>query len=151
MRTVMGIIVVLWAASGLWANDAAFDRMFQAKLKEARTQIQTLSADALFQKMQRNDAFVLLDVREREEVVQAGAPVWGRYLHVSRGRLEMALVGLGVGIEDEVVVMCRNSIRSFLAAVTLKEYGFKKIWVLDKGMDGWVGRNYPTHHPFGHQ
>lgn len=76
MRTVMGIIVVLWAVSGLWADDAAFDRMFQSKLKEARTQTPTLSTDALFQKMQRNDAFVLLDVREREEVVQAGAPVW---------------------------------------------------------------------------
>jgi len=151
MRKMLGIISVLLIASSVLADDAAFDRIFQAKLKEARAQTTTLSTDGLFQKMQHNDPFVLLDVREREEVVQVGAPVWGRYLHVSRGRLELALVGLGLGVEDEVVVMCRNSIRSFLAAVTLKEYGFKKVWVLDKGMDGWVGRNYPTHHPFNHQ
>lgn len=148
MRKMIIALTFLLAAGSALADDVAFDRIFQTKLKEARAQATLLLVDALFQKIQRKESFVLLDIRDKEEVEHTGAPVWEKYLHVSRGRLELSLVGLGLDVEEEVVVMCRNSIRSFLAAQTLREYGFKRVLVLDKGMDGWVGRGYPTHKPF---
>jgi rhodanese-related sulfurtransferase len=133
--------------SAVASDDAAFDAVFQAQIKAAQEKFPVISVDTLYKRTQTQEDFVILDIRDKVEVDRFGAPVWGQYYHISRGRLELYLNGSGLSREDEVLVLCRNGMRAFLAAFTLEAYGFESIAIIDKGMDAWVGRDYPTMQP----
>lgn len=84
---------------------------------------------------------ILLDIREQDEYDLAHIP---GSLHVPRGILEGACdwgynetePTLASSRDQDIVVICRSGNRSALAALTLKEMGFKNIRSLKTGIRG---------------
>ncbi|DAB34163.1 MAG TPA: hypothetical protein CFH82_06700 [Sulfurospirillum sp. UBA12182] len=63
---------------------------------------------------------------------------------MSRGKLEPMLGKSDLVVENSLMVFCKTGARAALAAQTLQEYGFKKVVVVDGGMDKWLENNYPS-------
>ncbi|MCC6806339.1 MAG: molybdopterin-synthase adenylyltransferase MoeB [Deltaproteobacteria bacterium] len=82
-----------------------------------------------------------LDVREREEVV-AGAiadAVW-----IARGLLELNADRSLPDKTRPVVVYCAAGRRSLLAALTLRELGYERVYSLAGGLDAWKRAGQPV-------
>jgi len=88
-------------------------------------------------------AFVLLDVRERDEWATARI-MWAK--HVPMGELAERLTELPR--DGSVVVMCHGGHRSDRVARYLRERGFTSVANLAGGIDAWsrdVDANVPTY------
>jgi rhodanese-related sulfurtransferase len=87
-------------------------------------------------KIQRDEAFTLLDVREPWEVETA---------HIA----EAKLVPMGdvpsrahqeLDPEDHIVVVCHHGVRSMNVTVWLRQQGFEKAQSMRGGIDAWSRR-----------
>lgn len=88
-------------------------------------------------------AFVLLDVRERDEWDVARI-MWAK--HVPMGEVPERLAELPVNAN--VVVMCHAGVRSDRVARYLRDRGFSSVANLAGGIDAWsrdVDANVPTY------
>ena len=84
-------------------------------------------------KLQRQDAFTLLDVREPWEFETAsisGAKLMPMGDVPSRAHQEL-------DPEDEIVVLCHHGVRSMNVAVWLRQQGFEKAQSMRGGIDAW--------------
>lgn len=86
-------------------------------------------------KLQSNENFVVLDVREAAEFAFHHIP---GAISIPLGELENRLGELNK--EDEIVVICRTGNRSDLAAQKLSENGYAKVYNVIPGMSQWTGK-----------
>ncbi len=97
---------------------------------------------------------LILDIREPDEF--ATMHIAGS-LHVPRGVLESACE---YNYEDtvkelveargcNVVVVCRSGNRSALAALTMQQLGYKKVFSMKTGLRGWNDYELPLVNPAG--
>ena len=78
-------------------------------------------------------SFVLLDVREKDELALARV---GDVLHIPMNDVPARLAELDP--EQEIVVMCHHGGRSALIAGFLAKQGFEKVRNLRGGIDAWA-------------
>ena len=97
-------------------------------------EIASLSVDELKAKLDRGDAFLLLDVREPEEF--AFANIGG--VPIPLGELPSRLAELDRN--TEIVVLCHHGVRSLHAAHFLLGNGFSKLANVRGGIDQWSVR-----------
>lgn len=112
----------------------------------ARGQVENLTSRAVAEELADGNV-VLVDVREpgeREEVgIIAGA------VHVPRGLLEFCADPAGPAHRSElmperrVILHCASGGRSALAAVVLRDMGYRDVAHLDGGMAAWVRDGMP--------
>jgi adenylyltransferase/sulfurtransferase len=89
--------------------------------------------------IQKKGPFVLLDIREEEEVAQGyieGASF------IPQGRLEQQVETLLDDKDAPVVVYCAGGIRSLAAANILREKGYTQVFSMAKGFNGWRAAGY---------
>lgn len=116
---------------------------------EARVAVPEVTATETYQRLQRGELAVLVDVREPAEWEKGHAP---DAVHVPRGLLEWMADGTYAGHEPRlagcaggaVVVMCASGGRSLLAARTLREMGFRDVSSLAGGFADWAGAGLPV-------
>ena len=100
-----------------------------------------ISAEALNALLEGNSPFALIDVREAGEYNSSHIP--GASL-IPRRELEFRLAA-SVPYRGVPVVLCDDDgRRAALSAATLEEMGYTQVSVLDRGINGWVSRDYPT-------
>ena len=106
-------------------------------VSEALDQIETINADQAFDKV-NNDQCNLIDIRDIRELEREGRI--DKSLHIPRGMLEFWLDPEGpyfkegkLDMKKEMVLFCAGSLRSALAAKTLKDMGFEKVSHIDGG------------------
>jgi len=101
----------------------------QAEVEETSDELDAL---ALQKKIERGDAFVLVDVREPNEY---------SICHLERAKLiplrEVQQRMNELNTADEIVVYCHFGKRSQEAAKELRQAGFKKVKNLKGGIDAW--------------
>jgi rhodanese-related sulfurtransferase len=68
---------------------------------------------------------------------------------ISRGWLELKLPSLLADRARPIVLSCADGRSSTLASRTLRELGYKEIFVLDGGLQAWAQAGYPTMEGFG--
>ncbi len=94
--------------------------------------ITQLSVVELQEKIDNEDDFLLLDVREPHEFA---------YARIEGSRsMPLSLVPLRIGELDrdgEIVVLCHHGVRSMQASLFLERSGFKHIYNLTGGIDAW--------------
>ncbi len=95
--------------------------------------MQTLSAEALKQKIDSGDKPVLLDVREDWEYEICHLP---ESINISMSNVNEMLAKLSP--DDETVVICHHGMRSFQVGSYLEQNGFKQIINLEGGVDAWA-------------
>jgi NADPH-dependent 2,4-dienoyl-CoA reductase/sulfur reductase-like enzyme/rhodanese-related sulfurtransferase len=99
--------------------------------------VKSYSPSQLKAKAERGDDFLLLDVRNGEELEQFGKLPW-ELLHIPLGELkEKGRKGGLIPETREVVIVCRAGVRAWSAYAMLSRYGYTNLNVLEGGMSAW--------------
>jgi len=112
----------------------------RAKEEERREMgVPAITVQDLKAKMDKGEAFVLVDVREPQELAISQLP----------GSLKIPLGSLPANVNklstaDAIVVHCRTGARSAKAVEFLMASGFRKVWNLTGGIDRWAVEIDPT-------
>ncbi len=117
-------------------------------VREARARIQELRPEELDEMIENHEDPLIVDVREPDEYAQGHIP---GALNVPRGLLEGAadadqrrrvepLVQARRG--RPVVLYCQNGARSALAADTLQQMGFERVYSLAGGVELWAAEGF---------
>ena len=89
---------------------------------------------------------LVLDVREPEEFQQGHLPA---ALNIPRGMLEfrMSQEPHLMDRDRRIVIYCKTSGRSALAAESLAKLGYNSVHSIAGGFDAWCAAGYPTETP----
>ena len=109
-------------------------------LVAARQEIPEVSVEEVQERGQPGDDFVLLDVRENDEV-RTGY-IDGS-VAIPRGFLEFQVGGKIPQTDKEVVVYCAGGARSLLAAQVLRSMGYDNVSSMSGGITRWKDAGYP--------
>ena len=112
-------------------SDAA---TFRDLLSRIRERIAEVTPAEVRDRRERAEPFLLLDVREKDEVEQGQIP---GAMAVSRGFLELRIEGLVPDRKTPLVLYCAGGTRSLLAAESLKRLGYENVVSLSGGFDRW--------------
>ena len=106
---------------------------------KARNEGSEISVEETHQLLQEKEPVVLLDIREKEEIV----------LGYIKGATFLPQTFLNEKVEEQlpdknvpVVVYCAGGIRSLAAAKLMKEKGYAHVFSMAKGIDGWQKAGY---------
>src|SRR6266540_1978255 len=110
-------------------------------LDEARRTISEVSVEDVAARRTHGDDFILLDVREKDEV-RAGY-IEGA-ITIPRGFLEFQASGQLPQTDTDVVVYCASWARSLLAAQVLHAMGYTRIASMAGGITRWREAGYPV-------
>jgi molybdopterin/thiamine biosynthesis adenylyltransferase len=110
-------------------------------LEEARREIPEVSVEEVEDHLQHGEDFILLDVREKDEV-RTGF-IEGS-VSVPRGFLEFQIAGKVPKTDQDIVVYCAGGVRSLLAAQVLRSMGYEKVSSMAGGITRWKDLGYPV-------
>jgi molybdopterin/thiamine biosynthesis adenylyltransferase/rhodanese-related sulfurtransferase len=114
---------------------------FQDFLQQARDAIREVTPATLAAALGCEPASLLLDVREKDEQEQgviAGATL------VPRGLLELRIESITTDRDRPIYVYCAGGARSVLAARTLMQLGYRRVWSLAGGYNAWQAAGLGT-------
>jgi rhodanese-related sulfurtransferase len=92
-------------------------------------------------RLERKEAFHLIDVREESEWAAGHAP---GARHIGRGILERDIETLIPDRNADIVLYCGGGYRSALAAESLQKMGYTRVVSMDGGMRGWREAGFPV-------
>jgi len=107
---------------------------FQQLCNEAKREIQEIDVNELKRMQKSGDKFVLIDVREPDEVARGAIP---GAVPIPRGVLELRIDQVTTDKNASIVLYCGGGARSALAAWMLKKMGFKSPVSLAGGWKAW--------------
>ena len=113
-----------------------FKDWFIIKAKKEGSEI---SVEETHQLLQKKEPVVLLDIREKEELV-LGYIKGATFL--PQGLLNEKVESMLPDKNAPVVVYCAGGIRSLAAAKLMKEKGYSRVFSMAKGIDGWKKAGY---------
>ncbi len=123
------------------------DRMAMDMVSEARQKIENLTPAQVLDEVAAGYA-VLIDIREKEELVQQGH-IEGA-VHASRGMLEfyadptLPYHKPAFQKDKRIILQCASGGRSALATQTLHVMGYKNVAHLDGGLKAWKEAGLPV-------
>ena len=115
-------------------------------VSDAKAKAAHISLDALKQKIEAGEKFILIDVRTEKEYLAGhikGA-VW-----ISRGTLEFNIQDVTADPKADIVVYCRSGARGSLSMLALKELGYENVKDLDGGFKNWVSSGNSVYNMHG--
>jgi len=115
-------------------------KSFRELLKETRGGVAEISADELKKKLDEKAPVAIVDIREKDEIVQGHLP---QTTFIPRGYLEIRIEERVPDRATEVVLYCATGIRSVLAVKALREMGYEKVSSLKGGFSHWKDVGYP--------
>lgn len=113
---------------------------FITLVDDAKTRIDEISPDELREKLESDEDFVLLDVREQDE--------W-RKSHISdadylgKGVIERDIEEEYPNVDEDIVLYCGGGYRSALAADNIQKMGYRNVKSLAGGFRSWTEAGYP--------
>ena len=119
---------------------------FLKLVEDAKTRVQEIAAPALLRKLQNQDRFSLVDVREADEYATGRIP---GAQHLCKGILERDIETAVPDFNAEIVLYCGGGYRSALAADNLQKMGYKRVLSLAGGWRDWREAGFPTETPGG--
>ncbi|MFH1016824.1 MAG: rhodanese-like domain-containing protein [Pseudomonadota bacterium] len=111
---------------------------------DAKERITEISINEVAAKIERNERFILVDVREDGEWITGhikGA------IHIGKGVIERDIERLVPDASEEIVLYCGGGYRSALAADNLQKMGYTDVSSMDGGWRGWNDKSLPTEKP----
>lgn len=98
---------------------------------------------AVFEKMEKGEKLVILDVREADEYEEVR--IAGTTHRISLKELsEASLIKAGIKKDDQIIVYCRSGTRSRTAAVLMRTLGYTNVWEINSGIIHWMEDGFPT-------
>ena len=100
--------------------------------------------EKLLSKIQKDEDFFLIDVREDREWVQGH--ILGAH-HLGKGIIERDIGNLIHNKESLIVLYCQGGYRSALAGENIQKMGYKNVLSMSGGFSDWMLNNFPIDKP----
>jgi molybdopterin/thiamine biosynthesis adenylyltransferase/rhodanese-related sulfurtransferase len=113
---------------------------FREILNQAKQQIREVSVQEVQDKLNPDNGFTLLDVREGDEWEQGHL---NKAIFLPRGFLEQKADKLLPDRGQSIVVYCAGGTRSALAAKTLQDLGYTDVYSMAGGFNAWKNNGFP--------
>lgn len=114
---------------------------FQDHLSRIKGHIDEISPEDVHEKIEEGHAFVLIDIRERDEIENGFVPT----AHLlGRGHLEAKVGSVAPEADCEIVVYCAGGVRSALAAHALGQMGYTNVKSMAGGFGRWAQHGLPV-------
>jgi len=107
---------------------------------EAKQHIRECTVDDVKAKLDRDEQFHLVDVREDNEWAKDHLP---KAVHLSKGIIERDAEQKLPDLNAEIVLYCGGGFRSALAADNLQKMGYTNVISMDGGIRVWREKGYP--------
>jgi rhodanese-related sulfurtransferase len=113
---------------------------FEKLCGETKQRVRELTVDDVAAKLDKKEAFYLVDVREESEWAKDHLP---GAVHLGKGIIERDIEQRITDCTAPIVLYCGGGFRSALAADNLQKMGYTNVWSMDGGIRGWRDRGYP--------
>src|SRR5919199_3184703 len=113
---------------------------FLKLVQDAKTRVRECTVDDVKARLDRGDAFTLVDVREESEYAAGHIP---GAVHLSKGVIERDVESKYSDKSTPLVLYCGGGFRSALSADNLQKMGYTNVISMDGGMRGWREKKYP--------
>jgi rhodanese-related sulfurtransferase len=112
---------------------------FLAIVNDAKSRVKETTVDAIHDRLNRSEKFVLVDVREDTEYAKDHLP---GAIHLGKGVIERDIEKAVPDMDAEIVLYCGGGFRSALAADNLQKMGYRNVISMDGGIREWREKNY---------
>jgi rhodanese-related sulfurtransferase len=113
---------------------------FLSIVNDAKSRVRETTVDTIHSRLERNEKFVLVDVREDNEFAKDHLP---GAIHLGKGVIERDIEKSVPDLATEIVLYCGGGFRSALAADNLQKMGYRNVISMDGGIREWREKNYP--------
>ena len=114
---------------------------FLQLVNESRKNIRECTVADVKQKLDKNERFHLVDVREESEWAAGHLP---RAEHLGKGIIERDIEAKIPDTAAEIILYCGGGFRSVLAAENLQKMGYTNVTSMDGGFRGWKEAGLPV-------
>jgi len=112
-------------------------------VNEAKANVIETDVPTVQRRMNANEEFLLIDVREESEYAAGHLP---GAVHMGRGVIERDIEKHIEDTSTELVLYCGGGFRSALAAESLQKMGYTNVISMDGGFRGWREAGLPIVH-----
>ena len=109
-------------------------------VNDAKKRVREVTVDDVKGKLDRDEEFLLVDVREDSEWQNDHLP---RALHLGKGVIERDIEQRIPALNAPIVLYCGGGFRSALAADNLRRMGYTNVFSMDGGIREWREKRYP--------
>ncbi|MBL8797240.1 MAG: sulfurtransferase [Planctomycetia bacterium] len=109
-------------------------------VEDAKQRVRETTVEQIKQRLDRNEQFLLVDVREESEWAKDHLP---GAVHLGKGIIERDIEQRVPDTATEIVLYCGGGFRSALTADNLQKMGYTNVISMDGGIRDWRERGYP--------
>ena len=109
-------------------------------VEDARKRVRELTVVDVKAKLDRDEKFLLIDVREESEYAADHLP---GAIHLGKGIIERDVEECVPDQSTSLVLYCGGGFRSALAADNLQKMGYTQVLSMDGGIRGWREKGFP--------
>ncbi len=102
--------------------------------------IKTIDVHELKNKLEKNEALCLIDVREIDEWQMIRIP---NALHIPKDLISLRIEKEFPDKEQSIYLHCKGGVRSLYAAQCLINLGYQNVYSVDGGIMEWAAYGYP--------
>ena len=114
--------------------------LFLNLVLDAKKHIKEITPLVLKEKIERAEPMCIIDVREDNEWQTVGHIPTA--LHLGKGIIERDIENLLTDLKTPIIVYCSGGFRSALAAKSLQQMGFNRVYSLSDGLKGWIDAGF---------
>ena len=109
-------------------------------VNDAKSRVREFTIDDVKSKLDKNEEFLLIDVREDNEWEKDHLP---NAIHMGKGIIERDIEQRVPKLDTTMILYCGGGFRSALAADNLQKMGYTNAISMDGGIRGWREKGYP--------
>ena len=107
---------------------------------DARKRVRETTVDDVKRRLDSNEEFLLIDVREDNEWEKDHLP---KAVHLGKGVIERDIESRLPDLNAPIVLYCGGGFRSALVADNLGKMGYTNVISMNGGIRGWREKGYP--------
>jgi rhodanese-related sulfurtransferase len=109
-------------------------------VQDAKRRVREVTVDEIKSRLDKDDKFTLVDVREESEFAKDHLP---GAIHMGKGVIERDVETKVPNLDTPLVLYCGGGFRSALAADNLQKMGYTNVVSMDGGVRGWREKGFP--------
>jgi len=114
---------------------------FLKLVSDAKTRVKETNVEDVTRRMESEEKFLLVDVREDNEWANGHLP---GAVHMGRGIIERDIETKVPETSTKMILYCGGGYRSALVADNLQKMGYTNVESMDGGWRGWTEAGLPT-------
>jgi rhodanese-related sulfurtransferase len=109
-------------------------------VNDAKKRVKETTTEAIKQRVDKKETFILVDVREESEFAKDHLPT---AIHLGKGIIERDIEERVPDLSAPLVLYCGGGFRSALAADNLQKMGYTNVLSMDGGIREWREKHFP--------